>query len=61
VLVTFTHICILVESGVANVKPSSQTASCGILEKKTFWKVAYVVRTRLSVREILGVNLLQLS
>lgn len=43
-LVTFTHICLLVESSLANAADSSsRTVSCKTLEKETFWKVAQVV------------------
>ena len=47
VLVTFTHICLLVENTMADGDHSSQNVPCEILEKETFWKVAHVVCTLL--------------
>jgi len=45
VVVSYTHICLLVESSVTDVNSSSQTVPCEILQKETFWKVARVVCT----------------
>ena len=56
VLVTFTHICLLVESSVADHVPSRPTDPCKILEKQTFWKVAQVVCIALELKKLKIIN-----
>lgn len=50
-LVSYTHICLLVEKSVTDVDASSQTVPCDILDKETFWKVARLVCTYDIIRD----------
>jgi len=47
VLITYTHVCLLLETSITDVDSATQTAPCEVLEKETFWKVAHVVCTLL--------------